>query len=72
MAAEVQVEVTDHVLRSLVKAVGPKNFFIGLHNAFAHGEVLKDAGFPVTDKELGKLFKNFEKLIKTAKKIEGE
>ena len=66
------VDIADNVIRSLVKSVGPRKFFTGLHNAFVHGQVFKDAGIDVNDEQLGQLFEHFEGLIAVAKDAEWE
>jgi hypothetical protein len=63
-------EVSDEVIRGLLKGVGVEGFFIGLHNAFSHGDALSNAGYEFTDEQLSQFFEHFEGLCELAKEIE--
>ncbi len=63
-------EASEQVIRGLVKGVGVKAFFIGLHNAFVHGDALTDANYDFSDEQLNEMFKHFGGLNKIARKIE--
>jgi hypothetical protein len=67
-----QFDIVDGVVKSLVETTSVRTFFVGLHNAFAHGEIMTEIGLDFSDKELGEMFDHFEGLVKIAKKIEEE
>jgi hypothetical protein len=65
-------DVAEQVIRGLIKSVGPEAFFLGLHNGFNHGEILKEADYYFEDTDLEKLFDHFEQLVKIAQEIENK
>ena len=44
-------EVVEHFIRSMVKEAGadPRAIMVGVHNAFAHGDILVEANYDVGD-----------------------
>jgi hypothetical protein len=66
------VDVVDAMIRGLVvNEVNPLDILIGIHNAFVHGEILKEAGLTLDegDKNLGKLFHGFDISMEAMKQI---
>ena len=67
------VGVTTDVVKGLLKGHGSlKAFFVGLHNAFVHGEILEEMDYEdydenTVDELLGGLFEHFEGLVALAK-----
>jgi len=64
------VDVADEAVRGLLKGVGMEAFFIGMHNAFVHGDAIEKAGYEFTDEQLSEMFVHFEALNALAHKIE--
>ncbi len=62
-------EVSEQVIRGLVKGVGIQAFFTGLHNAFAHGQIMEEK-YTFNDNQLGDMFEHFESLNTIARYIE--
>ena len=66
-----EVEVVESVVRGFIKGgVTPHEFFVGIHNAFCHGEILEQCDIECSDKQLGKLFKHFDALIEIAEEFD--
>lgn len=64
------VDLVDEVVKGLLRGgISPRTLFVGIHNAFVHGEILKEADVEFTDKQLEKLFEHFDDLIAVAKKM---
>lgn len=60
-------EITEQVMRSLVKSVGLKAFAIGLHNTFFHGEVLQDVDdVKNLNEQLPKLYEGIDQFNRAA------
>ena len=65
------IKIVEQLVRSLFVAdVSPKEFFIGLHNAFVHGKVFELAGLNCNDQTLNKMFTNLNNLVNISTQIE--
>lgn len=68
-----KVNAVEGAIRGLISKnsqITPQQFFIGLHNAFAHGDILNDADFSVTDEQLSAMFDHFDALSKISENID--
>ena len=65
-----EIDIVEDLVKSLVKTTSLRTVFVGIHNAFAHGEAMIDADLQFTDEDLSEMFKSFENLIVIAQKIE--
>lgn len=72
MAKRDRLDVTEAVLKGLLKQVGPKEFVIALNNVCAHGKVFRKAGLRLDNDDalLGEWFEGIETLNTAATKIE--
>jgi len=63
-------DVVENIVRGVLKAgVTPQALFVGIHNAFCHGEIFEECGIECSDKQLGELFEHIDALSKIAKKL---
>lgn len=63
-------ERVETIIRGLIdKGCDPRALFVGLHNAFVHGEILIQNGYEITDKQLGKFYKGIKKCSKVLDKV---
>lgn len=49
--------------------VSPKELFTGLHNTFAHGDILTKNGVEFSNEQLEEMFVHLEGLVSIAKKM---
>jgi len=65
-------------VKNMIEQLGPKEFITALHNASAHGDVFRYAGFEgamfrdTNDELLKEWYKGIDQLAKIAKRIETE
>lgn len=64
-------KMVTQIVKSLIQGVGPKGFFVCLHNAMIHGEVFEEMGLEMSDEQLGEMFDHVDRLIVISKEIEG-
>lgn len=64
-------DTTEQIIRQLVKlSESPLSVLVGVHNAFYHGEILREAGLDSNDDDLGELFEGLDKAIAVCKRLE--
>ena len=62
--------VAEKMIRCILSSgVSPRDFFVGLHNAFFHEDILVENDVEFTDEQLGGLFDHFDGLGKIAKSL---
>lgn len=67
---DLAVNVAENVVRGLIKSgVTPQELFVGIHNAFCHGEIFEECDIECSDGQLGELFEHIDALSKIAKKL---
>lgn len=64
------VEVSENVNGNLVKYCGLSKYFVGLKNAFAHGDIFMEMGLAFTDQQVSDLHDKLSDLQAIANRIE--
>jgi hypothetical protein len=69
--ARMNVDIVENVVRGLLRGgISPRELFSGIHNAFAHGEILEEIGVEISDKHLEEFFEHIDKIGKIMKKLQ--
>lgn len=64
--------IVENLIRSLIASeIKPSTILTALHNVCAHGEILKEMGYDVTDVALEALFDGFDVSIDALQEMEG-
>jgi len=68
------IDILEGQMKGLIENnnASPLDCLIAVHNLCAHGTMIENAGGVVYEKELGNLFKGFDKSIKSLKIMMGQ
>lgn len=68
------IDLVEQQIRNWIQTQGfsVREVFVGIHNAFAHGDIFKYTDVTLTDNNLKELYVHFDGLIKVAKKVENQ
>jgi hypothetical protein len=66
-----KIDAAAEVIKGLVRGLGLRAILTGLHNAFNHGEILKECNVDFTQEQLEQLYSYLEPLSALGRRLEG-